>query len=233
MDCVEEMILQDYGRYRLTLEALEAELAQLPKGKLSFRVVKGHQYCYLRYKDKSTRVSDNEIEHVQRLLCRRDTIKQIICKLRFWLSICEKSLPLLSNYAIPPGLAVFSSPEKPYATLSGACVRSKSEVIIVNALYTNKISFEYEKPLFLPGADKPVYPDFTIYTPCQNKVIYWEHLGLADNEEYMAKWHLKERRYAAAGISPRAGNLIITQESHNAPFNLDGVMGKIAWLRQQ
>lgn len=237
MDWVEEMIIQDFERYRSTLEALEAELAQLPKGHLTFRETKGHQYWYLQYKDPSglqnIRISEKELDGMQRLLSHRKMLKQTIQKIKFWVSVYKKHIPLLSNFILPPNSAVFAESEKPYTTLAGIFVRSKSEAMITNALYTNKISFIYEKPLYLPDSDKPIYPDFTIYTPCQNKVIYWEHLGLADNQDYMAKWHQKERRYAAANISPRTGNLIITQESHNAPFDLDSVMGKITWLRQQ
>lgn len=237
MDSVEEMILLDYERYRLALEALEAELAQLPKGNLVYRTINNCRYCHLQHKDShgvhNSRVPDNEIENMQNIIVRRKKLQNAVKKLQFWISVCEKNMSRLSSYTAPPDIAVFADSEHPYATLAGDFVRSKSEVIIANALYTNKISFTYENPLFLPDADRPIYPDFTITTPCQGKTIYWEHLGLADNEEYMAKWHLKERRYAAAGISPRAGNLIITQESHNAPFDLDGVMGKIAWLRQQ
>ena len=237
MDCVEEMIMLDYERYRLALEALEVELAQLPKGALTYRTIKGYKYCHLQYKDKdgmhNHRVLDHEVENIQRLLARRKTLKQTIEKLRFWISIYNKNLPQLSTFSLPLNTAVFAEAEKPYSTLAGIFVRSKSEVMIANALYINKLSFTYEKPLFLPNADRPIYPDFTITAPCQKKTIYWEHLGLMDNESYREKWHQKERRYAAAGISPRAGNLIITQESHSSPFDLDAVIGKIAWLRQQ
>lgn len=237
MDSVEEMIMLDYERYGSALESLEAELAQLPKGNLVFRTLHNCQYCHLQYKDKdgihNIRVPDNEIENMQKIIARRKMLQNAVKKLRFWISICEKNMSRLSSYISPPGIAVFAKPDCPYATLTGSFVRSKSEVIIANALYTNKIPFSYEKPLLLPNTDRPIYPDFTISSPRQGKTIYWEHLGLADNEKYMEKWHLKKRWYTAAGISPCAGNLIITQESHNAPFDLSCVMGKIAWLQQQ
>lgn len=237
MDCVEEMIMLDYERYRLTLEALEAELAQLPKGNLVYRTSRNRQYCHLQYRDAggvhNQRVRDAEIEGMQQLLVRRETLQESIKKLRFWISTCEKNFSRLSFFPSPLNTAVFADPEKPYSTLAGIFVRSKSEVIIANELYIKKVPFTYEKPLFLPDSRTPVYPDFTISTPHQHKIIYWEHLGLTDNEDYMAKWHLKERRYAAAGISPHNGNLIITQESHATPFDLAVVVGKITWLQQQ
>ena len=140
MDSVEEMIMLDYERYRLVLEALEVELTQLPKGTITYRVVKGHRYCYLRYKDAWQRVSDVEIEKIQRLLSRRKALKVLIRKLHFWISVCEKNIASLSAIAPPPNTAVFGEAEKPYATLSGDFVRSKSEAIIANALYMKHIS---------------------------------------------------------------------------------------------
>lgn len=236
MDSVEEMIMLDYERYQQKLIALETELHQLPVGTLVFRTSRQKTYCHLQYRGpqgvRNKRIPEKEISYMQRLLTYRDNLQIEIKKLRFWISVYEKNLPRLSKFVSPPKIALFTESDRPYATLTGDFVRSKSEVIIANALYANKISFIYEKPLFLPDAEKPLYPDFTIYTACQNKVVYWEHLGLMDDAVYQEKWHLKERRYAAAGISPRAGNLIITQESHNAPFDLDVVMGKITWLQQ-
>ena len=82
MDCVEEMIMLDYERYRLTLEALEAELAQLPKGNLVYRTSRNRQYCHLQYRDAggvhNQRVRNAEIEGMQQLLVRRETLQESI-----------------------------------------------------------------------------------------------------------------------------------------------------------
>ena len=65
---------------------------------------------------------------------------------------------------------------------SGMKVRSKSEEIIANILFTNHIPFRYEAPLTLNGST--MYPDFTIKNPKNNSYTYWEHLGLMDKKEY-------------------------------------------------
>lgn len=193
MDCVENMIMQDYMRYCQILQAMETELQQLPKGTLVFRTSRNRQYCHLQCRDASgvhnQRVQEKEIEGIQRLLARREVLQKSIKKIQFWLSVCEKNFSRLSSFMIPPNTAVFADPEKPYSTLAGFFVRSKSEVLIANALYAASLSFTYEKPLFLPDSGTPVYPDFTISTPLYHKTVYWEHLGLMDHEDYRTKWH--------------------------------------------
>lgn len=73
------------------------------------------------------------------------------------------------------------------ATYFGLKTRSKSEAMIAETLYRNGFSLYYEKRLFLVdiyGNPRTLYPDFTI--PIGRKdVIYWEHKGLLDSDEYV------------------------------------------------
>ncbi len=69
-----------------------------------------------------------------------------------------------------------------HTTLAGHKVRSKSEVIISNLLYTNQIPYRYEAAL--PLKEFTAYPDFTILHPVTNKIFYWEHFGMMDNAPY-------------------------------------------------
>ena len=62
-----------------------------------------------------------------------------------------------------------------HTTLAGHKVRSKSEVIIANLLYTNHIPYRYEAALALN--ELTVYPDFTILHPTTQQFFYWEHFG--------------------------------------------------------
>lgn len=240
MDCVEDMIMQDYMRYQQTLHTIEEELQRLPRGNLVYRTSRGRHYCHLQYKDEqgcvhNQRVSDDELEDVQRLLIRRGNLKQAKRQLQFWIALFEKNLSRLHSdktVSPTPKQSVSPDPEKPYLTLKGIFVRSKSEVIITNELYSNNISFEYEQPLLLDGYQRPFLPDFTICTPNKKQVVYWEHCGLMDNESYRSKWNWKKHVYESAGISEWHGNLIVTYESHESGFNLDEILQKIAWLRQ-
>jgi len=74
---------------------------------------------------------------------------------------------------------------KIYKTQKGDLVRSKSEVIIANMLYTAKIKYEYEEDLYYTKHDH-ILPDFTIKE--DGEVFYWEHLGMIGAEYYDKSW---------------------------------------------
>ena len=75
---------------------------------------------------------------------------------------------------------------KIHKTVDGNFVRSKSEVIISNLLYSSGIKYSYEEKLFY-AAGEFILPDFTIYLP-DGKKIFWEHIGMAGNEKYDKNW---------------------------------------------
>ncbi|MBN1875490.1 MAG: ATP-dependent DNA helicase RecQ, partial [Anaerolineae bacterium] len=93
-----------------------------------------------------------------------------------------------------------------YRTLSGELVRSKSEVIIANILYSSGIPFAYESRLTAPDGSSRL-PDFTI--EWHGRTYYWEHLGMLDIEDYQREWELKKAWY----IAYFPGQLITTQET--------------------
>jgi predicted GIY-YIG superfamily endonuclease len=94
-------------------------------------------------------------------------------------------------------------------TNNGIAVRSKSELIIANALELNSIPYRYEAALEL-GMDVK-YPDFTIKRPTDGKLIYWEHFGLMDQADYMKNMASKIHFYAKNNIAPLR-DLICTYE---------------------
>ena len=96
-------------------------------------------------------------------------------------------------------------------------VRSKSEMMIANALFHAKIPYRYECPLELGG--NLVHPDFTILRMRDRKQIYWEHLGMVDDPEYRNQAFQKLRIYEANGIFP-GSELILTMESYRCPLNM-------------
>jgi hypothetical protein len=96
-----------------------------------------------------------------------------------------------------------------YTTNSGIITRSKSEKIIAESLDKCNITYQYEKPLKL--GNMTYYPDFTIMTT-SGEIIYWEHMGLMDNEEYFIKSCRKLREYRKHGINEHT-NLIVTWET--------------------
>ena len=98
-------------------------------------------------------------------------------------------------------LATIEQPEKENAfqenlihkTARGEMVRSKSELIIADALFHLNIDYIYEKPLTFQY-QKSIYPDFTIFC-FSGGIILWEHLGMLDNLDYRMKWMRKKQLY--------------------------------------
>lgn len=73
-----------------------------------------------------------------------------------------------------------------YYTDKGERVRSKSELMIANALRKKNIPYKYECPLELDSYGT-VYPDFTVLNVKKRKEMYWEHFGLIDDRDYREK----------------------------------------------
>lgn len=86
-----------------------------------------------------------------------------------------------------------------HRTSKGLAVRSKSELLIAEALETADVDFEYERPLTLGG--KTRYPDFTVEDEISGRTFYWEHLGMLSNPEYHAAWERKLAWYQSNGIN--------------------------------
>ena len=69
-----------------------------------------------------------------------------------------------------------------HRTARGELVRSKSEVIIANALYYHHLEYVYEPELVLEGIVKR--PDFKVVDDDTGEVWYWEHCGMINNPRY-------------------------------------------------
>ena len=114
-----------------------------------------------------------------------------------------------------PGFAA-DYPE--YYTDKEERVRSKSEVLIANALKSQGIPYKYECPLYLDNGFT-YHPDFKILTMKNRKIVYWEHFGKMDDPEYVEKVVRKLNAYAQNDIFP-GKNLIVTFEDGKRPLNL-------------
>lgn len=106
----------------------------------------------------------------------------------------------------------------------GEPMRSKSEVIIADALASARISYVYEQPL--QSADGQTrYPDFTVEDADSGVVYYWEHLGMLDRADYRERWERKLIWYRNQDILPHEegggsqGTLIITRDDAAGGFD--------------
>lgn len=97
-----------------------------------------------------------------------------------------------------------------HKTARGELVRSKSEVIIADALFDFHINYEYEKELDL-GDDGIKSPDFTIEDAESGVTYYWEHCGMLSDDGYRRRWEAKCAVYKKHNIV-EGENLIVSED---------------------
>ncbi len=98
--------------------------------------------------------------------------------------------------------------------------RSKSEVFIALQLHGHGIDFKYEPALHLKN--RTVYPDFAILNPKTGRVVFWEHGGLMDKDDYAENLGVKLKEYSEENIN-LGDNLILTVESERRPLSFSSV----------
>lgn len=108
--------------------------------------------------------------------------------------------------------------EKVYLTKKEEKVRSKSEVLLADMYYEMGIPYRYEAELCLKNGKKK-YPDFTILDVRTRSIIYHEHMGLLDSEEYRRANLCKLEEYRKNGIF-LGKNLFITYEAEGVYLNI-------------
>lgn len=104
-----------------------------------------------------------------------------------------------------------------HRTADGHLVRSKSEVIIADALAANGVAYEYEAP-FTGRDGTQRLPDFTIEDAATGDTYLWEHLGMLTSPSYRRSWERKLAWYASNGVVPHTAGggdtatLIVTRD---------------------
>jgi hypothetical protein len=89
-----------------------------------------------------------------------------------------------------------------HRTADGRLVRSKSEVIIADALAAHGIEYRYEAP-FTGFDGRQRLPDFTIESAATGETFIWEHLGMLSSPKYRNAWERKVEWYARSGVLPQ------------------------------
>ena len=118
-----------------------------------------------------------------------------------------------------------------HRTSGGLAVRSKSELIIADALSAAGVSFEYERPLTFGSSTR--YPDFTIDDEISGNTVYWEHLGMLEREDYRKSWNAKLAWYQSHGVKPAEegagpnGMLVTTTDSSAEGFDASQIQAVI------
>lgn len=127
---------------------------------------------------------------------------------------------LTNLFAAPKPVAVgkrFLEERLIHQTERGELVRSKSELIIADALYDADVDYEYEPEVTFNGITR--WPDFYIDDAATGRRIYWEHLGMLQDPVYRQRWERKLEWYAAQDIREdtdhaggKGGLLIVTRD---------------------
>lgn len=136
----------------------------------------------------------------------------------------EELLELWKKQTYEPKIIPQDSPK--FITLNNLKVRSKSEMMIANELYQQKIPFFYEYPVQISD-NLTLYPDFYCLIPQQRKIIIWEHFGLTDYSDYRESMVFKINNYAKKGFY-LGDNLFFTVESQKEPLSLQMVKKMIS-----
>lgn len=110
----------------------------------------------------------------------------------------------------------FSEDSVCFYTNKGERVRSKSEVMIANALLKAGVPYHYEFPLVINGTT--IYPDFKVLNMKKRTEMIWEHFGLLDDHDYREMMLSKIRNYILAGYC-LGETLIITFETSRQPLD--------------
>lgn len=133
-------------------------------------------------------------------------------------------IDLFRDGRLKPAGGVFSFPDRPTSvTPSGVRVRSKGEAIIGMLLEQHGVCYENERRLELidrSGFKVFRYPDFTIY--CRDKIIYWEHLGMIGNDDYLASNAEKLQLYHHNGLI-LWDNLIVTVDGPDGTIDAEAI----------
>lgn len=118
------------------------------------------------------------------------------------------------SYTINPYFDI----NKIYPTKNDELVQSKSEAILADMYYDLGIPYRYDAELQLKNGVRK-YPDFTLLDIKNRRLVYHEHFGMFDDDEYRRKNLRKLDEYRRNGIYP-GKNLIITYEAEGSYLNV-------------
>src|SRR5262249_18362490 len=97
-----------------------------------------------------------------------------------------------------------------HRTRRGEMVRSKSELVIANHLFSVNLPYHYERPVEGTVVGGKLRPDFSFVTDAGD-LILWEHLGMLNRDDYLRGWQWKKEWYAKNGFVD-GQNLFTTQD---------------------
>ncbi|MEY8369128.1 hypothetical protein AALA24_10200 [Anaerovoracaceae bacterium 42-11] len=103
-----------------------------------------------------------------------------------------------------------------HRTLKGDFVRSKSEAIISNLLFTKNIEYRYEELITVHG--RVIAPDFRIAVKSENRIKLFDHFGMIGKPDYLKDAMWKIKFYLENGFKPWE-DIIFTFEDAKGNIN--------------
>lgn len=104
-----------------------------------------------------------------------------------------------------------------FFTTNGERVRSKSEILIADALNRYDVPYRYEYPIYIRGIGT-VHPDFICLNVRTRKEYVWEHYGMMSDSEYVVYAINKIEKYTLDGYYLGI-NLILSFETSSHPLS--------------
>lgn len=214
----------------------EKRLKNLPEGSLYIKHNKRSTAYYQvthsvsdgKRTTKQTKISGNDKLILE--LSEKRAIRKAVSKYRSNIQVIKRALkgykPVDTSLTvgIPEAASHHENNCDPryhkHSTVCGIMVRSKSEALLVNALWHYNIPFFYEKRFpWNDSRGKAIYPDITIPLP-NGELLIWEHLGMLEKESYCEDNMYRLNCYHMHGYSI-GKNLIITSDDINGNCQSD------------
>ena len=232
-----------------SIEDIEKKIKILPEGRIKIKERNGNTYYYLAdTKSADKYLGPNDVVLIEQLI-QKDYLKKVLKDTKTELSAIAKMLKLYPDsvaedvydnlsegrkkYATPINICDDSFAQKwmntPYkrkpfkknstvfTTIKGERVRSKSEALIADRLFARGIPYRYECPLKV--GKRVIHPDFTILRMSDRKILYHEHCGKMDDEDYKEDMVERANDYSEAGII-LGDRLFYTFESEKTPLDM-------------
>ena len=194
----------------------------LAAGKLSI----AKQVATYEYLNKTLFLIDRELKQIERLI-------KHLCEANpesYYSTLCKGRQNLITPIRLtdeqfveawlaePYESGSFSMQDPEFYTEKNERVRSKSEILIANAMCRLNVPYKYECPLYLEGLGV-IHPDFTALNVKRRKVLYWEHLGKMDDPEYATTNVSRINFYEKNGVF-KGDRLILTWETGKTPLDV-------------
>lgn len=239
-----DILTERYNVLSDTVERLKTELESFPEGRVYVKHQDNRYYYYQVNGDDEKYISKKDADTIRALVqksyvsdviraseCERDLIKSI---LDGYCAVTPEDVfndlpderkryasPVYFGHRFADNWANEQYDRSPvtggYITMKGDKVRSKSEVIIADRLWLNGIPYRYECPLMVNG--KIIHPDFTVLRLSDNKLIYHEHCGMADKNDYAENMVIRINDYNKEGIY-LGDRLFLSFETSSTPLDV-------------